>query len=105
MSYQASMEMVGSYVEVTDKGETIVHKHVLFTDTEGNSVKYPWESLKRVVLDWIEVENDKIHLPTLTDVEMGDKVMKALQDYIPTADEMIAAQQMTAPTKINWDVE
>ena len=42
MTYKASMEMIGSCVKVEDDGTTSVVKHALFTDTEGNEVRYPW---------------------------------------------------------------
>jgi len=59
MTYKASMEMIGSCVKVEDDGTTSVVKHVLFTDTEGNEVRYRWEELKKVVLEWIEIEESE----------------------------------------------
>ena len=59
MTYKASMEMVGSCVKVEDDGTTSVVKHVLFTDTEGNEVRYPWQALKKVVIEWMKVENEE----------------------------------------------
>ena len=53
------MEMVGSCVKVEDDGTTSVVKHVLFTDTEGNEVRYPWEALKQVVVEWMKVESEE----------------------------------------------
>jgi hypothetical protein len=57
MSYRTSMEMIGSCVEVKDDGTSSIVMHVLFTDTEGNAVRYPWADLKKVVLEWMKVEN------------------------------------------------
>jgi hypothetical protein len=51
------MEMIGSCVEVKDDGTSSIVIHVLFTDTEGNAVRYPWVDLKKVVLEWMKVEN------------------------------------------------
>ena len=59
MTYKASMEMVGSCVKVEDDGTTSIVKHVLFTDTEGNEVKYPWQALKEVVIEWMKVESEE----------------------------------------------
>ena len=59
MSYKASMEMIGSCVEVKEDGTSSIVKHVLFTDTEGNEVRYPWEALKQVVLEWMNVESEE----------------------------------------------
>ena len=58
MTYKASMEMICSCVKVEDDGTTSVVKHVLFTDTEGNEVRYPWQALKQVVMEWMKVENE-----------------------------------------------
>lgn len=59
MSYKASMEMIGSCVKVEDDGTSSIVMHVLFTDTDGNEVRYPWEELKKVVLKWIEIEENE----------------------------------------------
>jgi len=60
MTYKASMEMIGSCVKVEDDGTTSVVKHVLFTDTEGNEVRYPWQALKEVVIEWMKVESEEL---------------------------------------------
>jgi hypothetical protein len=57
MSYKASMEMIGSCVKVEDDGTSSIVMHVLFTDTEGSEVRYPWEALKQVVMEWMKVES------------------------------------------------
>jgi hypothetical protein len=59
MTYKASMEMVGSCVKVEDDGTSSIVMHVLFTDTNGNEVRYPWESLKQVVVEWMKVESEE----------------------------------------------
>ena len=59
MSYKASMEMIGSCVKVEDDGTSSIVMHVLFTDTEGNEVIYPWEALKQVVAEWMKVESEE----------------------------------------------
>ena len=56
---ESSMEMIGSCVEVKEDGTSSIVKHVLFTDTDDNEVRYPWEALKRVVLEWIEIEESE----------------------------------------------
>ena len=58
MSNKSSMEMIGSCVKVEEGGKTSIVMHVLFTDTDGNKVRYPWEDLKKVVLEWVAVENE-----------------------------------------------
>ena len=70
MSYKASMEMIGSCVKVEDDGASSIVMHVLFTDTEGNEVRYPWEGLKESVLEWIRIEQGSIPNP----FKVGDKV-------------------------------
>tara|TARA_R110000823_G_scaffold257907_1_gene379550 strand:+ start:240 stop:419 length:180 start_codon:yes stop_codon:yes gene_type:complete len=59
MSYKSSMEMVGSCVKVEEDGKASIVMHVLFADTDGNKVKYPWEELKKVVAEWMKVENEE----------------------------------------------
>jgi len=59
MSYKSSMEMVGAGVKVEEDGKANIVMHVLFTDTDGNKVRYPWEDLKKVVLEWMAVENEE----------------------------------------------
>jgi hypothetical protein len=53
------MKMISPGVEVEPDGTTKQILHVLFSDTEGNEVRYRWEELKKVVLEWIEVEKSK----------------------------------------------
>ena len=53
---KSSMEMVSPGVEVKPDGATKQILHVLFTDKEGNEVRYRWKELKKVVLEWIEIE-------------------------------------------------
>jgi len=56
---KSSMKMISPGVEVEPDGTTKQILHVLFTDTEGNKVKYRWEELKKVVLEWIEIEESE----------------------------------------------
>ena len=51
--------MIGSCVKVEEGGTASIVKHVLFTDTDGNKVRYPWEDLKKVVLEWMAVESEE----------------------------------------------
>jgi hypothetical protein len=53
------MEMVSPGVVVKPDGTTKQILHVLFTDTEGNEVRYRWKELKKVVLEWIEIEKSE----------------------------------------------
>jgi hypothetical protein len=53
------MKMISPGVEVEPDGTTKQILHVLFSDTEGNEVRYRWEELKKVVLEWIEVEENE----------------------------------------------
>ena len=56
---KSSMKMISPGVEVEPDGTTKQILHVLFFDTEGNEVRYRWEELKKVVLEWIEVEESE----------------------------------------------
>jgi hypothetical protein len=56
---KSSMKMISPGVEVEPDGTTKQILHVLFTDTEGNEVRYRWEELKKVVLEWIEIEESE----------------------------------------------
>ena len=55
MSKEVSMEMRASCVEVKGAGAKL-HMLVHFSDEDGNKIDYPWESLKKVVLEWIKIE-------------------------------------------------
>lgn len=88
MTYKASMEMVGSCVKVEDDGTSSIVMHVLFTDTNDNEVRYPWESLKQVVIEWMKVESEESYLDTLKSMfpenhlikEAETKAIKLLQE-------------------------
>ena len=56
---KSSMKMISPGVEVEPDGTTKQILHVLFSDTEGNEVRYRWEELKKVVLEWIEIEESE----------------------------------------------
>jgi len=56
---KSSMKMISPGVEVGPDGTTKQILHVLFSDTEGNEVRYRWEELKKVVLEWIEIEESE----------------------------------------------
>ena len=56
---KSSMKMISPGVEVEPDGTTKQILHVLFFDTEGNEVRYRWEELKKVVLEWIEIEESE----------------------------------------------
>ena len=59
MSYKSSMKMISPGFKVESGGETNQILHVLFTDTEGNEVRYRWGELKKDVLEWIKVEKNE----------------------------------------------
>ena len=67
---KSSMKMISPGVEVEPDGTTKQILHVLFTDTEGNEVRYPWEGLKESGLEWIRIEQGDIPNP----FKVGDKV-------------------------------
>jgi len=53
------MEMRVQGVQVSNDGTREILKVVYFSDTDGNTVKFPWEKLKHVVHEWVEVEQRK----------------------------------------------
>ena len=57
-STNVTMEMIVGSVEIDDDGSTKVNRFASFTTGKGHHILYPWEALKRTVLQWIEVEKE-----------------------------------------------
>ena len=80
--------MISPGVEVEPDGTTKQILHVLFSDTEGNEVRYRWEELKKVVLEWIEIEESK----------------EASERFIEAHKEALKRLAEEEETENDWDV-
>ena len=85
---KSSMKMISPGVEVEPDGTTKQILHVLFSDTEGNEVRYRWEELKKVVLEWIEIEESK----------------EASERFIEAHKEALKRLAEEEETENDWDV-
>jgi len=56
-STNVTAEMIVGSTEINDEnGDVKVNYFVKFTAGNNNHILYPWESLKSLVLQWIEIE-------------------------------------------------